>query len=230
MSKVSPQVTSWTLINIAVHGQPWERREAMEKLLTQYLPAIRAFLLAKAWVRPDDIDDTVQEFIKSQVLERQLINRVDRNKGKFRSYLLTSLRYFIINELRRKKPTTSDLVIEPSDDDTPDRTFDREWARLVIQEALTQMKRQCNEMGRSTLWGLFEYRLLGPIFNATPAPAYSELVEKFDLKSPGQAANLLVTAKRIFTRILRETIAQYTHDDEGIDQELADLLADLATQ
>ena len=220
--------TSWTLIGKVVHGQTWEKRDALETLLNRYMPAIRAYLLTRKWAKPGDVDDLVHEFIASQVMDHHLLAKANKDRGKFRNYLLTALRNFTINQFRKKELVFAEIQGEPSFDGAPERVFEGEWARLVIQEALEAMERQCRQMGRQAVWGLFEYRLLKPVFDGQPSPPYAELIKRFDLKSPAQAANTLVTAKRMFARVLRDVVAQYTLDEQEVEEEIADLMLDLA--
>ena len=219
--------TSWTLIDQVVHGEVWQRRDALDTLLKQYLPAIRAYVLAKRWAKPGDVDDLVQEFVTSQVLDNELISKVRREKGRFRSYLLTALRNFWVNQLRKKQLVTTEIVTDPPGPNSPDAVFEGEWAKLVICEAIQQMRRRCHVMGRGMLWTLFELRLLGPIFEGANPPSYNQLIETLGIESPAQAANLLVTAKRMFARVLRDVIAQYILDEGEIEEEISDLMRSL---
>ncbi len=219
--------TSWTLIGRVVHGEDWEKREALETLLQRYLPAIRAYVVARRWVKADDIDDTVHNFVESQLLDQQLLAKVNQEKGKFRSYLFTALRNFLINQFRKKELVCTPIETDLRVDCSPEHRFDCEWARLVINQAVEEMKQQCEDSRRRTLWVLFDKRVLSPIFDGTAAPSYKQMIQEVGLDSPTQAANLLVTAKRMFARVLRDVVAQYTlnkDDEQGIDDELDDLM------
>jgi len=70
--------------------------------------------------------------------------------------------------------------------------------------------------------------LLGPMLHhAEPLP-YEQLVEKFRLASPAQASNLLITARRMFVRVLRAVIGEYEPDEKAIDAEIAELMEQLS--
>jgi hypothetical protein len=103
--------------------------------------------------------------------------------------------------------------------------FDIAWARSVLLETLKRMKRQCLESGRADVFGVFESRIMKPLFEQTEPMPYDQLIRQFDLQSPTQASNLLITAKRMFGRILRSVIAEYAHDDAEVEQEIQDLKA-----
>ena len=84
----------------------------------------------------------------------------------------------------------------------------------------------CDLLGRPDVWAVFRGRLMAPALEeARPLP-YEELVERFGLRSPAQAHQLLTTAKRTFVRNLRAVVAEYVDDpaDEAqVDEEIADL-------
>lgn len=102
------------------------------------------------------------------------------------------------------------------------------WAREVISAATARMRSVCEESDRPELWGIFEDRLLNPIFKQIPSTPYEQVVARFNLKSPAQASNLLITAKRMFQRCMREIVAEYETEDAQISEELAALDAALA--
>jgi len=78
------------------------------------------------------------------------------------------------------------------------------------------------------LWGVFEARVLGPLLdNAAPMP-YEQLVKRFDLPSPSVAANLLITAKRMFGRMLHEVVCETVSTDRDVEPEIRELKRILA--
>lgn len=230
--------TQWSNVIRAGHAQTQVKREALNDLLTRYLPAVRSHLIFRKRVHPDQVDDLIQGFVASRVIEKDLIARVERERGKFRTFLLTALDRYIIGQYRHnsaKKRSAgqmanlADLPDLAGDREDTSCMFDVQWARTLLSDALDRMQKQCHGSGRDDLWNIFECRLLGPILNQQPAPSYEQLIEKFQLVSPTQASNLLVSAKRMFTRLLRSVVAEYTPDPEQIDQEITDLMKILAT-
>ena len=108
--------------------------------------------------------------------------------------------------------------------------FDVQWAREVLAQALTRMQQECCESGRDDVWGVFHCRLVQPLLEGTEPADYETVVERFQLKSPAQASNVLITAKRMFARSLRATVGEYTQDDAEIEAEIEDLQRILAGQ
>ena len=78
------------------------RREALGSLLARYLPALRTHLLRKR-VAPDRVDDLLQSFVADKVIGADLLAAADRERGRFRALLVTSLNNFVANQLRHEK-------------------------------------------------------------------------------------------------------------------------------
>jgi hypothetical protein len=72
--------------------------------------------------------------------------------------------------------------------------------------------------------------LLGPILHGEAPLEYEELVKRFNLQSPTQAANLLITAKRMYARLLKAVVGVYARDKEEIEAEIQELLEILARE
>ena len=131
--------THWSLVARAGRDGGDARREALDQLLRRYLPALRAHLLFGRRMPAEDAEDLLQEFVASRILQRDLVDRADRQLGKFRTYLLAALDRFFIDQLRRRNARKRSLGAGPLQalDDgaeavaaapAPD-AFDVAWAR-----------------------------------------------------------------------------------------------------
>jgi RNA polymerase sigma-70 factor (ECF subfamily) len=230
--------THWTLVARAGHPSEEVRRAALEALLRRYLGPMRRHLLSRRRVPPDRVDDLLQGFVCSRILEQDLIARADPARGRFRNYLLKALNRYVANELRRERtkarsPRDGELVpLDPDADEEagpaarepgPGGAFDLAWAREVLDEAVTRMRADCHAAVRPDVWGVFEARVVGPALGRHEPVPYAELVERFGFASPAQASNALVTANRMFQRVLRSVIARYELGDAAVEEEIADL-------
>ena len=226
--------TSWSLIGRASQGSDVNVRAALNELVNRYLPALRSYLIGGRRLSPDAADDLLQEFMVSKVLEQGWVSRADSEKGKFRSFLLTSLRNFLFDAARASQakkrmalggasPADANAV-DPADPRVkePPEAFEEAWAREVIRRATTLMQEQCQAENRADLWTVFEDRLLTPSRDGSPPVPYEVLIPKLGLRSMEQVSNLLVTAKRMFNRNVREAVAEYVGDDQ-VDQEIYEL-------
>jgi RNA polymerase sigma-70 factor (ECF subfamily) len=224
--------TEWSLIARASHSDAETSRRAMTELLERYVPAIRCYLTLAKRIDKDRADDLLQGFLASKVLDEHLIEQADQRRGKFRTFLLTALDRFIINQHRfdaaqKRSPgqvASIDEQPEPAQNGSgPASAFELAWARQEIDQTLARMKEECQGSARMDLWEVFQARVLGPTLGQAAAVPYDELVSRAGFASPVQAANALVTAKRMFTRILRGVIGEYEADEAEIDSEIDDL-------
>lgn len=223
--------THWTLVDAAGHGHDdVARRQALTELLKRYLPPLRAHLILRRGVPQHRVDDLLQDFLLSKVLEQNLIAKAQRSKGKFRTFLLTALDRFVFNELRDAarsgQPASLEDWMQPGQD--RDDIFETEWAKAVLHQAIEGMKRQCADSARPEVWQIFEARILLPTLEQADPVSYEQLVQQLRLRSPAHASNLLITAKRMFNRQLWTVIGQYEKSDQDIEAEINDLKQILA--
>jgi RNA polymerase sigma-70 factor (ECF subfamily) len=223
--------THWSLIGRSSQPDLALRRQALGELLVRYWPALKGHLVARKGIDPDDAEDLLQGFVTSKILQRGVLARVLRAKGKFRTWLLTALDRYVISQQRyqaaakRSAPGVVSLDAVPavaSDSDGTD-VFELAWAREVLAEVLRRLETQCTTTQRPDLWSLFECRVLAPALDAVPAPPYEQVIERLGFSSKEQASNALVTAKRMFLRQLHRVIGEYAGSNDAIQEEILDL-------
>lgn len=227
-------MTRWTLVARAGGDDPTQRLCALEELLRRYLPALQAHLVIQKRLPTEQADDLVQSFITDKIIQGQLLEQADPQRGKFRTVLLTALDRYIISEFRKlnaqKRAPEAGFVdldaeaVQVAAPGAASAAFDVEWARQIINESLRRVQAECEATGRAAFWQLFELRVVGPMLDGVEPPPYDELVRRFGFQSPTQASNALLTAKRMFARALREVVAEYD-DPEAELNELRMILA-----
>ena len=226
-------LTHWSLVARAADETQSGQRQALGQLLAAYLPALRVYLLHRRGIDRHQAEDLLQGFVADRVLEHNLVARANRSRGRFRNLLLSSLDNYVANTLRHQHAAVRNpgpmgrLDAEPADDAGHADGFETAWARQIIAQALQRMREQCLAAGREDIWGIFDCRVRAPLMEGAPAPSYPRLVRLLGFRSPMQAANALITAKRMFQRILREVVGQYVCQ-EDIDAEIDDLIAILS--
>lgn len=231
--------TQWTLIGEA-SGAGDRAREALNALLINYMPALRSHLIFRKRFRSDEADELLQGFVADKVIERNLLAKADQARGKFRTLLLTALNNYVISVKRaesaaKRQPGGSLRSIDDEGaehlgaiHDKHVQTFEVEWARLVLNQTVERVREQCEASKRPELWGILKLRILQPTLEGSEPTDYDTIVRQFQFKSPMQASNALITAKRMFVRQLRDVISEYASSEEEIDheiEELKDLLA-----
>jgi RNA polymerase sigma-70 factor (ECF subfamily) len=183
---------------------------------------------------PHQADDLLQGFLTDKVLEQRLIGHADARRGKFRTFILTALDRYVIDEHRRRSakkrsPAAGTMDIDalrdtlpaPAADDTS--AFDHAWAMQLVNDVLCEMRTQCELSERLDVWEVFEVRYLKPAIDGTPPEPHESIAQRLKLQSPHHAGNLLTTAKRMFTRLFKSAVSQYAADDGEVRSEVADL-------
>lgn len=227
--------THWTLIRSAAEKQSAQGRTALGRLLQRYRPVLLWYLTVQRRMRGADAEDLLQGFLLDKVLESSLLQRAEPSHGRFRSLLLTALDNYRVSQRRsdaaqKRSPAGGLADLEAAgnvaaDGEDPAKALDAVWARRVIDEAMEQMRRECSAGGRSDIWTVFEERLLRPARSGSEPPSYEHLAALLRVSSPTQAANLLITAKRMLRRHIEQIVCEYAADPRDAEVEVRDLLA-----
>ena len=224
--------THWSLIGRAGSDGGEERLQAIKAIVELYMPVLRRHLRFKHRIAQQQVDDLVQEFVLSKILESRILELADRERGNFRSFLGTALDNFMANWWRnraaikrgmnRTVTLTPELVDREVEED-PGQAFDYAWARQVLGQAMRMMKRECFKKARSDVWKIFKRRVLIPSLKGERPIKFSVLAAEAGVISKTRTKSLLVTANRMFVRNLRNVLNLYQRDEEEIDQEIRHL-------
>lgn len=221
--------TRWSLI-LHAGGQGDDAHGALEALCRIYRPPVLAYVRAHRATR-EEAEDLTQAFF-AHLLEHQLAARADRERGRFRAFLLTSLKHFLASEFarstaQRRGGGLDDLPldeIDPGMDDGPEQTFEREWAQTVLREALSRLQTEAHQAGKGTL-----FQHLRPFLLETPDDdEYAAVATSLDLRRN----TLAVAVHRLRARLqelVRGVVADTVTDKEQGEQELRQMRAALTT-
>jgi DNA-directed RNA polymerase specialized sigma24 family protein len=212
-------------------GRTTQADEArLDRLIRLYWPPLRIFLLASFPSLKDQAEVLLQEFAEDKILKKGWLQRADPQRGQFRDFLKTSLRNFVLDRLSRAEVRHAPLPLEEVQrelpaPEAPSEEFDLTWVRTVLAETLRRMEADCKDPAaeqprRGQIWEMFRIRLLDPLFNDAPQVPYEQLIENFGLKSPTDASNMLLSAKRIFKSHLTRVIKDYAEQDAATAAEI----------
>ena len=211
------------------------RRRVLAALLKAYLPALRAFLMARHRLPADRADDLLQGFVADRVLAQDLVRRADRERGQFRTFLMAALDRFVVDQVRYERAAKrwpgdlasldAESALDKAAPAAPD-VFDAAWARQVLDLTVGRVWEECDAGGRPDVWAVFDARVLGPTLRGDAPVPLEALVGRFGF-TPERASNLLVTGKRMFARHLRAVVEEYA-DGAEVDEEIRFLQAVLA--
>src|SRR5437870_3403119 len=161
--------THWSVV-LAAQGSSPAAEEALEKLCRSYWRPIYSFVRREGRTI-EDAQDLTQGFF-ARLLERRDFDAVRREKGRLRSYLLVSLKHFLINERQRaitiKRGEGRALIPlhelvarerdepEPAETLTAERIYERRWALTVLEQVLSRLKDEYRRAGNAALFDRFE--------------------------------------------------------------------------
>jgi len=209
-----------------------ERSEALEALCRAYWYPLYAYI-RRAGQGPEDAQDLTQSFI-SQFLEKGTLCLADRERGRFRTFLLTALKHYLIDQDRRRtalkrgggqilEPLENEdgeerYQFEPADLASPDMLYDRGWARAVLAQALSRLR---EEYASSKHGPGFE-ALKDYVWGERSGLSCAELGQDIGLSE--EAAKKAVQRMRCrFAQMLRQQIAETVSTPAELEDELRHL-------
>jgi len=221
--------TDWAELNKAASAEP----APLDRLIRLYWQPLKIYFAATFPSLQSQADELLQDFAEDKLLKDGWLGKADQTRGRFRDFLKTSLRNFVLDRLSRSDVKNPPVSLEELEQEIPEseasaEEFDLAWARAVLAETLRRMEADCKRPGkdqprRSYIWEMFHIRLLDPVFNDALQVPYDELVQRFGLKSPLEASNTLLSAKRIFKGHLNDVIREYAGRDAATVVEVAAL-------
>src|SRR5947207_658077 len=167
--------TLWSIVLLAGQNSSEQSHEALATLCRTYWFPLYAFLRRQG-KSPHDAEDLTQGFML-HLLEKETLSRVKREKGKFRSFLLASLQYYLAAErskqMAQKRGGGGPLIaldgqhaeklyqVELTDDLDPAKVFDRRWSMTLLERTLARLESEFSEPGRKERFQELKIFLVG---------------------------------------------------------------------
>jgi len=226
--------TRWSLVIAAGDPQRKEARSAMVSLCENYWYPLYAYLRRRGY-RADQAQDLTQEFFV-RLLEGRYLDRADREKGRFRSFLLTSLKFFVADEADRERAHKRGGGVlvplefssgeeryqrESAHDETPERIFERRWALSVLDRVVEKLRNEFLQQGRPEHFDRLKVFLLG----SSNAP-YAVLAREMNT-SEGALKVAIHRLRKRYRDLFRQEIADTVADPAKVESELRHLAAAL---
>ncbi len=224
--------TRWTLVFAAGDPRRKEARSALVSLCENYWYPLYAYLRRRGYPA-DQAQDLTQDFFV-RLLEGRYLDRADPEKGRFRSFLLTSLKFFVADErdrqraLKRGGGAVTSLEFssgeeryqrEPAHDETPERIFERRWALTVIDQVVEKLRTEFARQGRPEHFDKLKVFLLG----RSDAP-YAALALEMNTSEGALKVSIHRLRKR-YRELFRQEIADTVADPAEVESELQFLAA-----
>jgi RNA polymerase sigma-70 factor (ECF subfamily) len=228
------RTTHWSVVLAAGEQNSAQGQEALARLCQIYWLPVYAFIRKRGYV-PDQAKDLTQGFFQT-FLERNSVARAVRDRGRFRSFLMTSVENFLrnahersqaqkrgggqsfvaLNDLDLEEAYLSDAIATESD---PVHDFELRWALTVLDRVMQRLREEFLKQGRAELFDGLEAHLLGDV-DSVP---YSELSVRFGI-SVANIKTMALRLRRRYQLLLRDEIAQTVAQPGEIDEELRYLM------
>jgi RNA polymerase sigma factor (sigma-70 family) len=230
--------THWSVVFAAGRGEtePQMAGAALAELCQGYWAPLYGFVRSRGHT-VHDAQDLTQSFF-AYVLEHKVYARVDRRKGRFRSFLLASLKNFLADAADRERtlkrggaqiflPLHEEQAQEAealfqthSGMSNGDRLFDRSWAEALVAAALERLSAEYRREAKEQLFKELRIFIAG---GAEPPPTYAELTHRLGITESTLRSH--VTRLRVrYREALRTEVRRTVESEKQIDQELHELL------
>lgn len=226
--------THWSLVLSAADRSSVSGQAALERLCRAYWYPLYAYVRRQGR-GVEEAQDLTQEFF-ARLLQKDYLRHADRERGRFRTFLLTALQRFLVNDWEKgrtarrgdgqpvlswnQQETETRFLAEPADEATPELAFDRRWAVTVLEQVLARLREEFTTRGKAEQ---FE-RLKVLLWGEKGAPPYAGVAAEL-----GLTENALKVAvhrmRQRYRELLRAEIAHTVAASEDVDDELRHLIA-----
>ncbi len=223
--------TRWTLVGSAANTGDEEAKEALGQLFRIYWMPLFRFVCRSGRSEPD-AEDLVQGFF-AHLLEGDGLRLVDRDRGRFRAFMLGALKNYMANVWKREHRDKrggfaphlpldlpggeATAVLEMKDGRSPDLEFDREWAMALLDKVLADLEREEPAFAKWEPFVTLDREQL----------SYAEMANRFGM-SEGAARVAVHRLRKIYRQRVRDEIARTLVDDSMVEDEMKSLFSALA--
>jgi len=226
--------THWSVVLLAGKAEAPQAEAALDNLCRAYWYPLYAYVRRQGH-SPHDAQDLTQEFF-ARLLEKKYLQLADRERGRFRSFLLKSLQHFLVNEWVRgqaqkrgggRKVFSLDEVAaersylqQPSDQLAPESLYDKRWAMTLLERAMERLGADYAAAGKREV---FE-QLKGLLLSEGSGESYRQLAGPLGLNE-GAVKVAMHRLRQRFREAVRAEIAQTVATPDEVDEELRCLMA-----
>ena len=229
--------THWSVVLAAGQSDSSHAEEALQSLCQVYWYPLYAFVRRQGYSL-HDAEDLTQAFF-ARLLAKGDLAGVDRQKGKFRSFLLASMKHFLANEWdycqAQKRGGGRQIVsidfgngesryaVEPSHDITPDKLYERRWAMTVLEQAMAKLREEMRASGKERHFEQMKIFMTG----GKGEVPYAQVAETLGI-SEGSVKVTVHRLRKRYRELLCEEVAHTVDEKEDVEDELRALLGALS--
>jgi RNA polymerase sigma-70 factor (ECF subfamily) len=229
--------THWSIIKNIGSSDDDRNQALIGLLLSKYWKPVYCYLRRKGYDN-EQAKDLTQGFFHEVVLGRNLIQKADQSKGRFRSFLLIALNRYLITartgqaaqkRIPQSKLVSLDLTDLPelpqtASERTPEDSFNYAWVSALLEQVLQEVEANCHADGKTVHWHVFHDRVLEPIMEKVEPPSMKEICRKYAVESEATASNMMVTVRRRFQAVLKSHLRNLVVTEEQVEEELAEIM------
>jgi RNA polymerase sigma-70 factor (ECF subfamily) len=206
-----------------------ESKQALELLCRTYWYPLYAYVRRKGY-GAQDAQELTQEFF-ARLLARNYLNVADRNRGKFRSFLLGSLEHFLARQWTKAHAqkrgggrvalslddatAENRYLLEPAHELTAEKIFDRRFATTLLDQAMARLRDECASNNKGDLFAKVEGHLSGEKGESS----YAEIAAALNM-SEGAVKVAVHRLRQRYGELIRAEIAQTVTTPGEADEEL----------
>jgi RNA polymerase sigma factor (sigma-70 family) len=225
--------THWSIV-LEAQGESPAAQEALEKLCRTYWRPIYGFV-RRHGAGSEDAEDLTQGFF-ALLLERKDLNTVRKEKGRLRSYLLTSVRNFLADEARHAMAVkrgkgqrlipleqirgSESIDIERSDRLTADQIYERRWAFTLLEQVMARLREEYRSAGNVRFFDQMKKMLM----DEPDRPSQAQVASEFDM-TENAVKQAFYRFRQRYQTLLREEIAHTVAMPGDIEDELRHLIS-----
>ena len=230
--------THWSAVLAAGRSQaePTVAQEALAELCQTYWTPLYSFIRSRGY-SVDDAQDLTQDFF-AYLIERKIYGRVDPQKGRFRSFLLASIKNFLGHFADRERTLkrgggqnllplheeqikdAESLYQTHSAASIGDQIFDRSWAEALLALGLERLSADYESESKAKLFHELSVFLIG---SADPLPTYAELAARLGITESTLRSHVTRLRAR-YREVLRAEVRRTVDTEAEVDEELHELL------
>jgi len=225
--------TQWSQVLAARDGTDTRAHEALTALCETYWFPLYAYV-RRTGHDPDDARDLTQAFF-AYLLEKKVLEDAEPSAGRFRSFLLATLKHFVANEHRRDRALKRGGDVqtvsldaeeaerrfryEPTAESTPEEAFEQRWAMAVLEQALSRLQSEWADTDRGEQFECLKPHLTGQ----EPRIPFKQVGARLRM-SESSARGAMYRLRQRFGQLIREEVAETVADPDQVDDEVRHLL------
>lgn len=221
------------MLDAGASGQSYDSSQALEKLCQDYWPPVYAWIRRRGQSH-EEAEDLTQEFFAS-LLHYDSLASVDRARGRFRSFMLASLKNFLLNQHKRataqkrgggKQIVSMDATPEwqweqlaEEREANPEEAYDRHWVKTLLNRVVNRLRNEFESVGQGERFQVLKMYLLA----GEASLPYAEAAETLN-SSESAVKSAIYKLRQRYREMIRSEVAQTLSDPTQVDDEIRHLM------